>query len=54
MLNHFIFWRHTSYCNWNEIKFSVKLYISGHRDYDCKLVFHTSLSYLDRYINISI
>ena len=26
-----MFWKHTSYCNWNEINFSVKLYISGHR-----------------------
>ena len=31
ILNHYIFWKHASHCNWNGIKFSVKLYISGHR-----------------------
>ena len=28
---HYMFWKHTSYCNWDEIQFSVKLYFSGHR-----------------------
>ena len=30
ILNHYIFWKHTSFCKWNQ-NFSVKLYISGHR-----------------------
>ena len=30
ILNHYIFWKHTSFCKWNE-NFLVKLYISGHR-----------------------
>ena len=30
ILNHYIFWKHTSFCKLNE-NFSVKLYISGHR-----------------------
>ena len=30
ILNHYIFWKHTLLCKWNE-NFSVKLYISGHR-----------------------
>ena len=30
ILNHYIFWKHNSFCKWNE-NFSVKLYISGHR-----------------------
>ena len=51
ILNHYIFWKHTSYCN--EIKFSVNFTFLD-IDYDCKLVFHTSLGYLNRYINISI
>ena len=30
ILNRYIFWKHTSFCKWNE-NFSMKLYISGHR-----------------------
>ena len=30
IVNHYIFWKHTSFCKCNE-SFSVKLYISGHR-----------------------
>ena len=30
ILNHYILWKHTSICKWDE-SFSVKLYISGHR-----------------------
>ena len=30
ILNHYIFWKHTSFCKWNE-NFSVKLYISEHQ-----------------------
>ena len=30
ILNHYIFWKHISFCKWNE-NFSVKLYISGHQ-----------------------
>ena len=30
ILNHYIFWKHTSFCKWNK-NFSVKLYISENR-----------------------
>ena len=30
ILNHYIFWKHTSFCKWND-NFSVKLYIFKHQ-----------------------
>ena len=30
ILNHYISWKHTSFCKWNK-NFSMKLYISGHQ-----------------------
>ena len=52
ILNHYIFWKHISFCKWNQ-NLSVKLYISGHRlqlnlqtSVPCTLLFVTEIDIL--------